>query len=74
MRKFSIEPKTDPGLNFTETKEDYLTKSKSSFAVNEVKSGMTQELLKTVKTTMATGHDGISNRILKRSDMVSLFH
>ena len=45
--------------------EDYLTKFKSSFTLKEVKPATVLELLNAVKISKATGHDGISNRILK---------
>ena len=45
--------------------EDYLTKIKSSFTHEEVKPAIVLELLNAVKISKATGHDGISNRILK---------
>ena len=45
--------------------EDYLTRIKSSFTLKEVKPAIVLELLNAVKISKATGHDGISNRILK---------
>ena len=47
------------------TPGDYLTKRKSFFTLKEVKPATVLELLNTVKISKATGHDGISNRILK---------
>ena len=45
--------------------EDYLTRIKSSLTLKEVKPAIVLELLNAVKISKATGHDGISNRILK---------
>ena len=53
-----------PGANNI-VPEDYLTKIKSSFTLKEVKPAIVLELLNAVKISKATGHDGISNRILK---------
>ena len=47
------------------TREDYLTEIKSSYTLKEVKPAIVLELLNAVKIYKGTGHDGISNRILK---------